>query len=172
MQKEENMKNNIWKIILFLIGVAVFLYPAFTSKQWPILDGANLMIHEAGHTIFIPLGWTLNILGGSLLQLIVPTAFALYFFFFGRFFSASVAMFWLGQNLINISNYIGDAAAMSLPLITGDPSTHDWNQLFLAWNCLGKSALIASVVYWVGMDVFLWALISGLWIIVRTQAKN
>jgi hypothetical protein len=166
------MKRNFWKIILFFISAAVFLYPAFTSKQWPILDGANLMIHEAGHTIFSPLGWSVNILGGSLLQLVVPIIFALYFFFSGRFFSSSVAMFWLGQNLVNISNYINDAAVMSLPLITGDPSTHDWNQLFVAWNCLGKSAFVASVVYWIGMAVLLWALISGFWIIARTQAKN
>ncbi|MFZ2256380.1 MAG: hypothetical protein WAW59_07155 [Patescibacteria group bacterium] len=32
----------------------------------------NLIFHEAGHVIFMPFGELLAILGGSLMQLIVP----------------------------------------------------------------------------------------------------
>jgi len=43
--------------------------PSFTHF---IIYNVNLVFHEAGHVIFIPLGRFMTILGGSLLQVLVP----------------------------------------------------------------------------------------------------
>jgi hypothetical protein len=68
--------------ILFL------LYAAAMGPRFLFLDFANLMIHEAGHPLFGILGGgedgfghTLMVLGGTLLELIVPFVCAVYFFF-------------------------------------------------------------------------------------------
>ena len=44
-----------------------------------LLDHVDLAVHEAGHVVFAPFGEFLGVAGGSLLQLIVPAAFVLYF---------------------------------------------------------------------------------------------
>jgi len=44
-----------------------------------IISNVNLVFHEAGHVIFIPLGRFMTILGGSLLQVLVPLLCTLVF---------------------------------------------------------------------------------------------
>jgi hypothetical protein len=63
----------------------------------------NLLIHEAGHVIFMPFGEFISIAGGSLFQLIVPAVFAAYFFRRGQFFSAALVLFWLGESMLNVA---------------------------------------------------------------------
>jgi hypothetical protein len=36
-----------------------------------------------------------------------------------QFFSASLVLFWVGQNVMAVFVYVGDAQAKALPLITG-----------------------------------------------------
>lgn len=142
-----------------MISAFYFLYFALTTKTWLFLDGANLIFHEAGHFLFMPFGNTVFVLGGSLMQIIVPLIFVIYFFLTSRGFSASLVLAWLGQNLVNISVYAGDAMKMQLPLITNDPSTHDWNHLFLVWGCLRQTDAIANTIYVAGLGIIIIALI-------------
>jgi len=44
-----------------------------------ILHGVNLIFHEAGHVVFRPFGRFMTILGGSLLQILVPLVVMLVF---------------------------------------------------------------------------------------------
>lgn len=155
-------KINFWKLGFAIIAGYYFLYPALTTKSWPLLDNANLIFHEAGHFIFMPFGNTVSVLGGSLMQVIVPLIFIIYFFLTSKRLSASLVMMWLGQNLINISVYAGDAMKMQLSLITNDPSMHDWNHLFLTWGCLRQTDSIANVIYIVGLTIIIIAVILSL----------
>jgi hypothetical protein len=97
------------------------------TLPWIFLDYLNLIIHEAGHWLFMPFGQTLYIFGGSLNQLLLPAIFTGYFLYHKDYLCAAFGTFWTGDNLVNVSYYVGDARSMSLPLLGGDSSIHDWN---------------------------------------------
>ena len=46
--------------------------PMGTAAMSSVLHGVNLVFHEAGHVLFLPVGAFLTALGGSLMQLLVP----------------------------------------------------------------------------------------------------
>lgn len=67
-----------------LIGSLTFyclflLYAGFDRSGFLFIDNANLIVHEAGHLLFSYLGHTLMILGGTIFELFVPFALAVYF---------------------------------------------------------------------------------------------
>src|SRR5258706_14990973 len=70
----------------------------------------NLVFHEAGHILFMPLGPFMTVLGGSLTQVLVPLVCAGAFLWQIRDpFGAAVAIWWAGENLIDVAPYINDA---------------------------------------------------------------
>jgi len=142
----------------WLIFYALFLIYAFTSKEpYLFIDNVFLPIHEGGHLLFGWLGHTLGIAGGTILQLFVPLAIALYFTFARQVPGAAFAAFFFFENFLNISTYMADARQQALPLVTvGDPDNveHDWNYLFGQLGVLQHDTAIAGVVRflgWLGM---------------------
>lgn len=119
------------------------------------LHDINLVFHEAGHVIFSPLGRTMTILGGTLMQLGVPLAVAISFHKRRDAAGFAVGGFWLFENFVDVSVYIADARALALPLINNNSSeTHDWHNLLGDWGLLGQDTAIAWVVAaigWLGM---------------------
>ena len=64
-----------WRQVLTLV-LAVYGWICLRSPgayRW--LDSLDLAIHETGHLVFAPGGETLGVLGGTLMQLIVPSVF-------------------------------------------------------------------------------------------------
>jgi hypothetical protein len=120
---------NKTRFVIACIASAYFLYYCFSYKDWHFIDNVNLIIHEAGHSVFIFFGQFISLLGGSFLQVTFPLIFVLYFFYRQEYFSASILLFWVGQNLINVSVYVSDSILMQLPLLGGDSSIHDWNSI-------------------------------------------
>ena len=98
---------------LFLVVYGIFL--ATSPETYRFLDRVDLVFHEAGHWIFLAFGSTLTVLGGTLMQLLIPILLAGYFLLRRSFYSASVVLFWLGQSFFNVSVYARDARAMALP---------------------------------------------------------
>lgn len=149
-----------------LVAAGIGLY-GFTrlrnAEHWDLLDDANLAIHEAGHVFFQPLGDPLVVLGGSLLQVLVPLAFVTYFLVRRDWFAASVVNAWLGASLGNLALYIGDARAQELPLLGGENAIHDWWYLLIEWDLLSQDLAIASWVRMAGALAFIVAVGGGLW---------
>ncbi len=152
-----------WKPVSRLgavISISFYLlflfYAAAMGPKFLILDFANLMIHEAGHPLFGILGGggedgfghTLMVLGGTLLELIVPFACAIYFFFQRQCFGTAFCSFWFFENFLYIGVYMSDARRASLPLVGGDES--DWTILFTQWNLMLHDTQIASVTRMLG----------------------
>jgi len=150
------------QLITAVIFSLYFLYYLHAATDWHFLDNFNLIIHEAGHPIFSILGHFMGILGGSLFQVLVPSMFVYYFYNRAEYFSASLLLFWLGQNLINVSIYAGDAALMNLPLLGGDAVDHDWNTILGELGLLNHTALIANSIYSLGVGIIILAIISSL----------
>lgn len=124
------------------------------GESW--LHLPDLVFHEAGHVLFLPLGAFMTTLGGSLTQLIVPASLMVVFLTRHRDpFGAAVSCWWLGQNLIDLAPYIDDARNLQLVLLGGKTGAevegHDWERILmtLGWlhldHTLGRLAQAAGV---------------------------
>jgi hypothetical protein len=132
-------------LMLLTFWTIQLLHPGAASP-WIFLDNLNLLIHEAGHWLFSPFGQFIYILGGSLNQCLLPSIFLGYFIYHLDWAGSSFGLFWLGDNLINVSYYIGDARAMVLPLLGGDSSGHDWHNILSMLNALTFDTTLATIV--------------------------
>ena len=123
------------------------LWRANTGEGWvPVLDSANLAFHEAGHPLFGLLADRLAVYGGTLMQLVFPTATAIHFWRRQETLSFAFCALWLAQNCMNIARYMADARAMELPLVGGlDPEdSHDWRLILTRWNVLRFDTVLAG----------------------------
>jgi hypothetical protein len=99
------------KLVVAVIASLYFFWCAYDPYQWHLIDGVNLVIHEAGHLIFSPFGEFLMIAGGSLFQVIMPALFVGYFWYHSKYYSAALVLFWVGESILNVSVYAGDSVA-------------------------------------------------------------
>lgn len=120
----------------------------------------NLPFHEAGHVLFSPFGRLMTILGGSLMQVLVPVVCAVSFGRRHDWFATLVCTWWAGQNLVDLAPYIADARALELVLLGGatgaEVEGHDWEAILqtLGWlhldRRLGMGAHIVGSVIMIG----------------------
>jgi hypothetical protein len=127
------------------------------------LHGVNLIFHEAGHTLLAGFGQFLHILGGSLMQVMVPAAIAGYFVVTRQMYAGAIALCWAAQNVWDVSIYIQDAQERSLPLLGGEGVLHDWHFLLLDMNLLAQTRLVSSLVFLLGSVLYLVAIAVGLY---------
>ncbi|HEX8127721.1 MAG TPA: hypothetical protein VF527_01240 [Pyrinomonadaceae bacterium] len=140
------MQRDTTKTIIAALAALYFLWCAYDPHQWHLIDGVNLVIHEAGHVVFMPFGELLTVAGGSLFQVIVPAVFVAYFYRRGQVYSAALVLFWVGESLLNVSVYAGDALELQLPLLGGEESIHDWNHLLSMTGLLPSTYKIAALI--------------------------
>jgi len=138
------------KLVVAVIASLYFLWCAYDPSQWHLIDGVNLVIHEAGHLFFSPLGEFMMIAGGSLFQVIMPALFVGYFSYRRQYYSAALVLFWVGESILNVSVYAGDSLALQLPLLGGQDSIHDWNYMLGVLNLLSATAKIAGGIRLLG----------------------
>ena len=131
-------------LVLAVYGWLCLERPA--EYRW--LDSLDLAIHETGHLVFAFGGESLTLLGGTLLQLLVPAAFVVALWRRGDRHGATVPLWWLGQNCWNISVYVRDAQAQELPLVGG--GEHDWAILLSQAGWLEHDQGIGRAVWLVG----------------------
>jgi hypothetical protein len=147
------IKNPDYVKFSFSVLLACYAGACMRSvEEGSFLTRVNLIPHEAGHLLFGYFGLFMLVIGGTLGQLLVPGALACYFAARREFFSSSVVLFWFGQNFLDISVYVKDAAAMELPLVSigGGDSIHDWNWLLLKFNLLAYDQTIGNGVRGLG----------------------
>ena len=156
-------------------GVAVLAVLTWRFARAP-LDGSvfnsflhlpDLIFHEAGHVLFSPFGRFMTVLGGSLLQVLIPIICAGTFLYQQHDrFAAAVCTWWAGQNLVDLAPYIADARRLRLVLIGGrtgaEVEGHDWEYLLtsLGWlhldSTLGRAAQVAGTL--VMISALAWAI--------------
>lgn len=146
-------------VTLLLAAYGVVLIRRFGT--YGFMDSVDLPIHEAGHIFFAPLGEFMGFLGGTLMQLIVPSAFVAYFLVQRNRWAASVVLWWVAQNLWNIAVYARDTRAQLLPLVGG--GEHDWLYLLTRFGITRYDQQIAGAIRGVGTLVFLASILMGLY---------
>jgi hypothetical protein len=138
-------------------------YAASTSDNFLFIDNVNLVIHEAGHPLFGLFGYTVGILGGTLLELLVPLGIAGYFWWHRQTAGVAFCLFWFFENFLYIGTYMADARRVSLPLVGS--GEHDWEILFTQWGVLHLDQKIGGLTRtlgWWGMVLTL-AWLAFMW---------
>ena len=130
----------------------------FGEDGWvPLLDSANLALHEAGHPLVGIFSTRLTVYGGTLFQLAFPLLAALQFRRSANPAGIAAALVWLGENLFNVARYMADARVQELPLVgNGD---HDWTEIFSRWHVLHLDGRIAGITRGIGLILMAVALV-------------
>ena len=150
----------ITKVVVGTLLAYSALAQIFSKETWWFIQNVNLIFHEAGHVLFMFFGRFLHILGGSLLEIVIPLLITLYFIGKRELFSAVVTSWWLATAFLRVSIYASDARERTLPLITNDVTTHDWHNLLSSLNLLAYDNVV-GYVFWccsllsVGLLIFL-----------------
>ncbi|MBI2999756.1 MAG: hypothetical protein HYY46_15100 [Deltaproteobacteria bacterium] len=154
-----------WKVL------ARGISPLPSGTILAVLDGANLIFHEAGHVLLTFFGEFLQILGGSLMQVVIPSTCTVYFWLHEQRSSSAVTLFWTGESVTNVAIYVADARRMELPLIGGD---HDWNYLLGRLHLLNQAESLGRFVFFLGVLTILLAMLYLLVDLVRdwNEAKT
>ncbi len=142
-----------WMPTIIMLPIMVWLILNRGKYTW--IDNADLVIHEAGHFFFRFFGKFIYTLGGTLMQILLPSLITWYFFRNEYRTGAQAGLLWLGQNLINISVYAADAQAQSLPLLGGNKVYHDWNYLLSETNLLQYDAEVGYIFFGTAVIIFL-----------------
>lgn len=141
-----------------------------------VLHLINLPFHEAGHLIFMPFGRFMMFFGGSLGQVVMPMVCLGTFLVKTRDpFGASVALWWTGQNFMDIAPYINDARAMDLILLGGvtgkETDGHDWNNILTMLGLLEWDHGLAQLAYNFGIVLMLVSFAWGSWLLLRHHRR-
>lgn len=162
------------KLVLRLSGYAILLYlwfllpfnlyePTPTFHLPSILWLTHLIIlyiHEAGHFFFRIFGENLYILGGSIMQVLVPFV---WFLVAWREESANapVAVFFTGVSLVDVSIYVRDAETKILPLLGGHHVKHDWATFLGDHDMLDWGVPLGNLFFFAGLLAALGAIAWG-----------
>jgi len=159
------MQRDTTKTIIAVFFTIYFLWCAYTPETAVFMHLINTPIHEAGHVFFRFLGEFMGVAGGSLFQIIVPVVFFGYFVYHKKLFSASIVLFWVGENFLDVYVYANDAVVMQLPLLSGltgsEGGFHDWNYLLTETNLLSSTQLIAKMIRFSGTILIVAAAIGS-----------
>jgi len=140
----------------------------------------NLPFHEAGHIIFRPFGSFITSLGGTLGQLLMPSICMGVLLLKTRDpFGTSVALWWIGENFLDIAPYVNDARAGQLPLLGGNfghsapYGFHDWQYLLTESGLLQYDHFLAKTAFATGAVIMLLSLLwSGFLLVKRYHSLN
>ncbi len=174
LSSQKTEKSNQFDIVpikagfMFLLAIYGFKGLLDYESLW-FIHNFDLIIHEAGHVVFMFFGDFMHALGGTLLQLIVPIGITIYFFYHQQRYSGAVTIFWIAINLLDVARYMKDAQAQELPLLGGELVTHDWNYLFGRLNLLELEQLIGGFVHFIGFLLYVLAIAAGFYFACNTS---
>lgn len=155
-------------VAFFIWGWRFILTPPETNSTGEsFMHLINLPFHEAGHIIFSPFGRFLHVLGGTLGQLLIPLICMGAFLLKNRdAFGASIGLWWLGQNFMDLAPYINDAKAGQLILLGGVTGRevedyHDWEVILRTLGWMQYDHSIARLSYGLGILLMITTFIWG-----------
>jgi hypothetical protein len=143
-----------------------------------MFGNANMGIHEAGHFIMQGFPNVIHYSAGTLFQMLVPTCFAVFFYFKKQFFSASLMLMWLAQNFKEASIYamtavnLNDFTAVIInPALYGGSLNNvdtsnvpgDWEFVLDYFHILDQAGRVQAIVWWIGIIVLIIACLCSLY---------
>ena len=171
--------RGLFFLVIFVWGLKFIFAPMESNcvgeSFWHLV---NLPFHEAGHIIFRPFGRFMTSLGGSLGQLLMPLTCLIAFLITTRdTFAASFALWWLGENLMDLAPYINDARSLTLPLLGGNTGNtspygfHDWEFILKESGLIRYDHVLADSSYKLGTLLMVISFVWGGYILFK-QYRN
>lgn len=158
----------LWARIALVAGLAYWTWqflwtPISDDAMASFLHLPDLIFHEAGHLIFSPLGQFMSVLGGSLMQVLIPVIAAIAFIRQGQPFGAAICVWWAGQNLVDLAPYIADARALQIVLLGGrtgaEVEGHDWEYILTRLRIIHLDQTLGRITHALGMLIMLASLV-------------
>ncbi len=155
---------------LLIWGISFLDETDFKNDPYGAMDSflhyIALAFHEAGHLIFRPFGQIMHALGGTIAQCLIPICAMVYFIRKKEMFEASVCMWWLGFNFMDVAPYIYDAFDKELVLLGGitgqdNPDVHDWHFILTKTQNMQYHDKLAQIVADIGKHTIIISLIWG-----------
>ena len=101
--------------------------------------------------------------------MLIPTTVLIAFLRRSDFFGAFFAVWWIGQNLSEVSLYVGDARTQQILLIGGE---HDWAYLLSELSLLQYDTVIARVIWISGIVLMAAAVFADVVWLARRYRNN
>jgi hypothetical protein len=146
---------HVKRLIPTVIMLPIMIWLIMNRGKYTWIDNPDLVIHEAGHFFFMFFGKFIYTLGGTLMQILLPSIIVWSFVRNRYCTGAQVGLLWLGQNLINISVYAADARAQALPLLGGNKVYHDWTYILGTTNLLHYDSEVGYIFFGLAIIIFL-----------------
>jgi hypothetical protein len=138
-----HLREWFWSLLLLPLCV----YFCLAKGEYTMMDDAALILHEAGHFVFGFISRDLLLIGGTLMQIFLPSLLAWNFYRHDYRLGMQVMLLWLGHNFTNISVYAADARARQLPLLGGEKVQHDWYLILSKYGWLDYDIAIGQVFF-------------------------
>lgn len=130
-----------------------------------------LPFHEFGHVLFRPFGEFLMLLGGTLVQVLMPLVLGGFFLVRNRDpFAAALMLWWASGAILDSAPYVYDAWKPQHVLLTGrtgDTGAHDFIDILGDLGLLHRAQPIGRGVHAFGAALMLAALAWGGWLLWR-----
>lgn len=150
-------------LLVLIVWTWHFAASPFGTAASSVLHLPNLVFHEAGHVLFGFFGRFIAVLGGSLLQLLVPVVIAAVFVRQRHSFGAAIGVWWTGQNLLDLAPYIADARRLQMTLLGGrtgaEVEGHDWEYLLMQMGWLHLDQSLGLAAHRLGLAIMAAALV-------------
>lgn len=171
LQSKNNLKEQLIPWISSILLLPVVYYFVQNNGKFNFVDYVNLLIHEGGHGIFSVFGQFVYVLGGTIMQLLIPGLFVFYYLYTRRKIPAQLSLIWLGENFMNVAVYAADARAHKLPLLGGNKVYHDWTYLLTRTGLILQDEIVGDVFRWIGISVLVFSLFLPIIIKKKETAK-
>jgi len=138
-----------------------------------LFAGITFGSHEFGHLFFAFFGEFMTVLGGSLMQLLIPIGAGALLLYSGDFFGLSAAGAWFASSLLDLARYVGDARSLELDLVGfGDDPQHDWAWLLGQLGGLQYDTRIAAVLRALAALLLCGSMLFGLWLCLQMMGQR
>lgn len=153
---EVRQPARFWARVVIIAGLFLF-YTRWLAEEnyFSPLDFVNLAFHEAGHVFLGFFGRFISMLGGTFFQLLIPAVCLVHLKRRGANLGWQLCLFWLGQSLLNVSIYAGDAVKHALPLVGG--GEHDWNYLLTELGLIAHPEGVARFIFLAGSAIIFYS---------------
>jgi hypothetical protein len=162
---------DVWKAIGALLVCALYGWFALVrNAQTPVLEFADIAVHEMGHKVFSPFGELTMLIMGSGSQVLFPLLLGVMFAVWKRNLIAwGVCWAWAANAMSDAARYIYDAPRGELALLGGDGSgLGDWTRIlgpehldkvYLAERLAADVRAAAFVTWFAAVGIVVFALV-------------
>ncbi len=134
-----------------------------------IAQSLDFFLHEMAHLVTAFLPHMFVAFAGSAAELLLGLGLIITAFVVRSYFASVFCFLWFMLATFSVADYIGDARAQNLPLVSfggGDP-IHDWNFILGKLSLLPYDTLIANITRGVGTAAGVFGLAFSGWLLIR-----